>query len=105
MKTFFGGVFVEKKMLEDAGINHPVKLEYYKRINEDEISGIDKAKFGISIVKTEYKSEGTQVEEKGIKYLTNDENRANHMLNMLKENFVTPVGLEDVICDFSKQIL
>ena len=37
LKTFFGGVFIKKESLEEAQINHPIKLEYYKRINEDEI--------------------------------------------------------------------
>ena len=35
MKTFFGGTFIEKEKLEEAGINHPIKLEYYKEINEE----------------------------------------------------------------------
>lgn len=105
LKTFFGGVFINEKVLKDSGIYHPIKLEYYKRINEDEVLESDKAKFGISIVKTEYKTEGTKIEEKGVKYLTNDEKTVNKMLNKLKENYVTPVGLEDIICDFSKQIL
>lgn len=60
MKTFFGGNFIKEEMLSEAGIYHPIKLEYYKRINEDEI---------------------------------------------LKENYVTPIGLEDVICDYAKEIM
>lgn len=105
MTTFFGGGFVNQETLDAAGINHPIKLEYYKKINEDELFEIDKAKYGISIVKTEYQNGRTKVEERGIKYLTNDEKRANYVLKMLKENNVTPIGLEDVICDFSKQVL
>lgn len=105
MKTFFGGNFIKEDILKEAGINYPIKLEYYKRINEDEILELNKAKFGISIVKTEYKTNKRVVEEKGIKYLTNDERKVNQVLNMLKENFVTPIGLEDVICDYSKQLL
>ena len=105
MTTFFGGVFLNHETLAAAGINHPIKLEYYKKINEDELFQINKAKYGISIVKTEYEQGRIKVEEKGIKYLTNDEKRANYLLNLLKENYVTPIGLDDVICDFSKQIL
>ena len=105
MKKFFGGVFIDKKTLEDAGINHPIKLEYYKRINLDEVLKTNKAKYGISIVKTEYENEQAKVEESGIKYLTNDERRIDYMLNMLKQHCVTPIGLKDVIYDFSKQIL
>ena len=30
MKTFFGGKFIEKEKLTEAGIDYPIKLEYYK---------------------------------------------------------------------------
>lgn len=73
MKTFFGGNFIKEEMLSEAGIYHPIKLEYYKRINEDEILKENKAKFGICIIKTEYKTKEKIIEEKEIKYLTNDE--------------------------------
>ncbi len=105
MKLFFGGVFIDQRTLEASGINHPVKLEYYKRINEDEIFELNKAKYGVSIIKTEYDNNRVKTEEKCIKYLTNDEKRANYLLTTLKENFVTPIGLDDVISDLSKQIL
>ncbi len=103
MKIFFGEAFIDKEVLEDAGINNPIKLEYYKRINEEELTQIDKAKYGISIVKTEFADEKAKVEERGIKYLTNDEKRVDFMLKMFKENNVTPIGLDDVICDFSNK--
>ena len=54
MKTFFGGIFIEKEKLEEAGINYPIKLEYYEYINNEEEN---KSKYGISIVKTEYKED------------------------------------------------
>lgn len=105
LKIFFGGVFIDQKTLEVSGIKHPMKLEYYKRINEDEFFELNKAKYGVSIIKTEYDNNKVRTEEKCIKYLTNDEKRANYLLTTLKENCVTPVGLEDVISDLSKQFL
>ena len=98
MKTFYGETFIEKNILKEAGIQYPIKLEYYKRINKEEMN--DKQKYGISIVKTEYKSNGIKTEEKAIKYLSNDEKKTNNILKILKENCVTPLGLEDVIADF-----
>lgn len=103
--TFFGGVFIDQETLKTAGINYPIKLEYYKRINEDELFESNKAKYGVNIVKTEYKNDKTTVEQKSIKYLTNDEKRANYLLRILKENFVTPIELDDIVSDFSKQLL
>lgn len=103
MKTFFSSTFIKKETLSEAGINHPIKLEYYKIINEDELIKQEKAKFGINVVKTEYKKEDIKVEHKKIQYLSNDEKKIEEILNLLKENEVTPIVLEDVISDFSKK--
>ena len=102
MKVFFGGRFIEKEKLENEGIFHPIKLEYYKRINEEEFIKGNNNKFGISVVKTEYLQETTKVEQKDIKYLTNDEAKIEKLLNLFKENEVTPIGVDDVICDLYK---
>ena len=98
MKTFFGGVFIEKEKLEEAGIKHPIKLEYYKEINEEEINS-GKEKYGIQIVKTEYIPDNLKIETKSIKYVTNDELEENRILNIFKENQVTPINSEEVISD------
>ena len=98
MKTFFGGTFIEKEKLEEAGINHPIKLEYYKQINEDDISS-GKEKYGIHIVKTEYIPDNIKIETKSIKYVTNDELEENKILKIFKENQVTPIYSEEVILD------
>ena len=103
MKTFFGCVFIEKEKLEEAGIKHPIKLEYYKQINEDEINSYKKKKYGIEIIKTEYKADCTKVENKNIKYVTNDEIEANQILNIFKINQVTPINSEEVIVDLFRE--
>lgn len=97
MKTFFGSIFIEKEKLKEAGVEYPIKVEYYKVINEDEFINKDKAKYGINIVKTEYKKDNT------IKYLSNNEQKVDDILKILKENEVTPICVQDVICDFSKK--
>lgn len=105
VKTFFGGTFMNKKQLEEAGIYYPIKLEYYKNINEDEW-GKEKEKFsrfGIKVVKTEYKPGGTKVENKEIRYLSNDERRVDEVLTIFKEHEVTPVAAEDVLSDLSQK--
>ena len=90
MRTFFGSTFIEKDKLEEAEIYHPIKLEYYK---------VDKAKYGITIVKTEYKKDNLEVETKNIKYITNDEKEEDRILSIFKENKVTPINSEEVISD------
>jgi len=54
MKRFYGSIFIEKEKLEEAGVENPIKLEYYKIINEDEFVKGTNSKYGIKIVKTQY---------------------------------------------------
>lgn len=105
MRTFFSSTFIKKEMLKEAGIHYPIKLEYYKIINEDEMIKQERAKFGIHVVKTEYKKEDVKVENKKIQYLSNDEKKIEEILNILKENEVTPITVEDVLSDFSKKMI
>lgn len=105
MKTFFGSIFIEKEKLEEAGINYPIKLEYYKIINEDEFIYEKNAKYGIKIVKTEYVEDDIKVEDKTIKYLSSNEQKINNILTILKENEVTPISVQDIIYDYSKNII
>ena len=102
MNIFYGGIFIEKEKLEKEGIKYPIKLEYYKNINSEQVLKQNKYLFGISVVKTEYMKDKTRVERKDIKYLSNDEQRINAILELCKENEVTPIAFEDVICEYIK---
>lgn len=103
MRIFFSSAFIKKETLNEAGIYHPIKLEYYKIINENEMIRQEKAKFGIDIIKTEYRKDNIEVENKKIQYISNDEKKIEEILNILKENEVTPITVEDVLNDFSKK--
>ncbi len=105
MRTYFSSTFIEKEVLNEAGIDYPIKLDYYKIINEDEMIKQEKAKFGIHVVKTEYKKEQVKVENKKIPYVSNDEKTIERILNMLKENMVTPITVEDILNDFTKKMI
>ena len=98
MKTFFGGMFMNKEELRKVGILNPIKLEYYKIKDLKSKNDI----FGIEVVKTEYINEEVKVEKASIDKLTNDEKIENSILDILKRNEVTPVILEDVIEDLAK---
>lgn len=98
MKTFFGGMFMNKDELRREGILHPIKLEYYKIKDIKSKNDI----FGVEIVKTEYINEKVKVEKASVDRLTNDENIENKVLDMLKRNEVTPIGLDDVVQDLVK---
>ena len=55
MKNFFGSIFINRDKLSEAGINYPIKVEYYKIINEDKQIKSNKLIYGIQIIKTEYR--------------------------------------------------
>lgn len=99
MKNFFGSIFINRDELLEAGINYPIKVEYYKIINEPEKE--NKLLYGIQVIKTEYK-EKIGVEQNRIEHITNDESEITKILSLIKENEVTPIGLEDVIIEIKK---
>ena len=104
MKTFFGGTFINQENLREEGKEYPIKIEYYKNINEDELIKTNKTKYGIYVVKTEYIPENTKTEDKEIKYLTNDEQKIEKILEFFKRNEVTPIIVDDVVEDLKKQL-
>lgn len=97
MKTFFGGIFIETKKLQEEGIEYPIKVEYYK-IEEDN-------KFGIEIIKKEYKTQKIQIEKQEMKSLSKDECKINRMLELFKKNEVTPISAPEIIEDFFGKVL
>ena len=98
MKNFFGSIFINRDKLRKAGIDYPIKVEYYKITNEEEKIKENKLIYGIQVIKTEYRDK-IGVEQEKMEHITNDENEIIKMLNLIKENEVTPIGLEDVILE------
>ena len=96
-KSFFGERFIEKKELEKFGIKYPIQIEYYK-IQENNKDSSD-LKYGIEIVKKEFKEKNINVEVKDVFNIIKEEKRADSILEILKRNMVTPIGLNDVIND------
>ena len=102
MKNFFGSIFINRDELREAGIDYPIKVEYYKIINEEEKIKQNKLIYGIQIIKTEYKDK-IGVEQEKIEHITNDEKEITQILGIMKENEVTPIGLEDVILEIKNR--
>ena len=102
VKNFFGSIFINRDELREAGIDYPIKVEYYKITNEEEKIKENKLIYGIQIIKTEYKDK-IGVEQEKIEHITNDETEITKMLSLMKENEVTPIGLEDVILEIKSR--
>ena len=101
MKNFFGSIFINRDELAEAGINYPIKVEYYKITDEDRRENKDKLIYGLQVIKTEYRDK-IGVEQNKIENITNNESEITQILSLVKENEVTPVGLEDVIIEIKK---
>lgn len=95
MKTFFDGIFINSSTQEEEP-EYPIKLEYYKTVKIEENV---KAQYGIEIVKTEFLQGKVNVENKVIDNITDNEKDIEHILTILKDNEVTPIGMQDVIDD------
>lgn len=98
MKSFFDGIFINKSRLLEENIKYPIKLEYYKTIagNEDVEN-----KYGIEIVKTEYKNGDINIESNEAPNITNNIDEAHKILTLLRDNEVTPIGMQDVLKDLT----
>ena len=98
MKTCFDGIFIEKNRLLEGGIKYPVKIEYYKTITGKE--NVEN-KYGIEIVKTEFKNGNINVESNEVPDITSNMNEADRILTLLRDNEVTPIAMQDVLDDLT----
>lgn len=93
MKTFFDGIFIDSNNAQNES-EYPIKLEYYKTIKTEENV---KAKYGIEIVETEFINGRVNVESKIMNSISNSSEEIEKMIEILKNNEVTPIGIEDAI--------
>lgn len=93
MKTFFDGIFIDGSNAQNEG-EYPIKLEYYQTVKTEENV---EAKYGIEIVETEFLNGKVNIEMKTIDEISNNLEEVKRILIILKDNEVTPIGMEDAI--------
>ena len=93
MKTFFDGIFIDSNNAQNEN-EYSIKLEYYKTIKTEENG---EAKYGIQIVETEFIDGKVNVESKIINGISNSSDEVEKMIEILRNNEVTPIGIEDAI--------
>ena len=96
-KKFYGGIFIDRNKLSEAGIDYPIKIEYYKICDNIENRGT--TQYGIEVIKTEYKKDDIKIENKEVKEITKEEDIINKILEKLKINQVTPISAKYIIED------
>lgn len=103
-RTYHGGTFLGWDDLQEAKINHRVELEYYQTKNDiNNILNEDDTKYGIEILKKEYEKDRIYIESNNIKNVCDSSKKVIEIINLLKKNKVTPVGLQDVLDDLLTQ--
>lgn len=95
MKTFHGCIFMDRAELEKVGIDHPIKVEYYKTKESNE----NLEEYGIEVIKTEYFENDIKIETACIENITDNETKADRILNLLKQYQVTPIAAQDIVND------
>ena len=97
MKTFFDSIFIGGSN-EFRDVEYPIKLEYYKTIRTEENV---KAKYGIEIVITEFINGKVNIKSKTIDDIAETSEEINKIITILKDNEVTPIGIEDAIVEIT----
>lgn len=98
MKSFFGGTYLGKDTLENNNIYYPIRLEYYKTEEIEEFKSV----YGIEVVKTEYKDNQVNVENKVIDKITDEEKTIERILEKFKEGEITPAVSEEMLEELLK---
>ena len=93
MKTFFDSIFIDNKSEQNES-EYPIKLEYYKTIRTEQNV---EAKYGIEIVITEFKNGEVNIQSSTIDNIANNSEEIEKILTILKNNEVTPIGIQDAI--------
>ena len=96
-KRFCGGIFFDPKWMIELGVEHPVSLLYYLTYENNS--------YGIEIVKIQYNEDSKMTREVGkIDDISENEKEVLSIIDKLKENYVTPIVMKDIIEDMKYEI-
>ena len=91
MKTFFDSIYIGSG---EDGAEYPIKLEYFKTVEDEENV---RAKYGVEVVITEFIQGKVNIESKRVENISNRESEIDEFLTILRDNEVTPIGIQDAI--------
>ena len=98
-RSLYGSELLQLEDLVETELDYPIELSYYKLCSKEGSS----TRYGVEIVKTNYLAKGNSIERKRVNLFTDNEKKTNRILNILKKNKVTPVGLRDTMIEIIKQ--
>ena len=86
-----------QKLMIELGVEHPVSLLYY-------LTYANKS-YGLEIVKIQYNEDSKMTREVGnIDDISENETEVISIIDKLKENYVTPIVMKDIIEDMKYEI-
>lgn len=97
LKKLYGKTSINSSDLDFQADCDEIELEYYEIKNET-----TSKPYGIEIIKKSVENDITNIEEKTIYHICNQEQENNRLLEILMINKVTPIAVEDIIEDLSK---
>jgi len=101
--NYYGATLLNETDLVGVTNGNKIMLEYY----EIKKRSIEKTKlktfYGIEIVKKEYGKDEIKCEKNSVNKISTNENKIINIIEKLKSNKVTPIGLNDVLLDLLKQ--
>ncbi len=96
-KKFCGGIFFDPKLMIELEKEYPISVLYYLT-NKD-------GNYGIEIVKIQFDYDSKIDREEGhIDNISRNENEVLAIINKLKDNYVTPIIMNDIIEDMKYEI-
>ncbi len=99
-RILYGGILLNEEELKTNNIYHNIEVEYYKITNDKTSLFQGKSKtYGIEVVMREYINGEVKTENEQIPALTKNEQIIEKVLEVLKNNEVTPTTVKYVIED------
>jgi len=101
---YYGATFLDEKDLVETNITNNIELEYYRTKNsKTNILKKEKTSYGIEIIKREYILDDVKIEKSRLDDISTNAKKVINIIESLREHKVTPIGLQDVVCDLLKQ--
>lgn len=101
-RNWYGGILLNEKELKENKIYHNIEVEYYKITNEKKLLEEKNKTYGIEVIMREHINGKIIIENEKIVELTKNEQTVEKVLQILKNNEVTPTTVKDVIEDLFK---
>ncbi len=97
-KRLFGKATIDGYDSEELPNDRKIELEYYQIENKQ-----SNKPYGVEIIKRSVQDDIMNIEDKTVYHICNQEAENKRLLEILMLNKVTPIIVDDVICDLSKE--